>query len=252
MNKLILLAAGASMASAAAYYVSPARRTDLDVPPVVTALPPEAAMKELRGLSLHSFVQQYGGLRDVEETTTGGMTKVAPDRLQMDLRFLGERLVILSFTVRPGVSGGTEVDIQSTLPDSRLRRSKELHPYDLKAIASIADMLATEYVSSVLNRQRVASDREMGPRLEAQLGFDKDQSQAFGHRFQTAIAVAYRDRLRGQDYEVSDRWVQDAYDDAPTDAERAASEASEAARDAAAEASAAAQEAYSAVRPVPR
>ena len=239
MSKFIFLGASAAIAGAAVYYVSPAHQSDPDVPPVVTDMPPVEVMRTLAPLTFKSFMQQYQPSSRDEDVTRGAMRRVAPDEYRMDISFFGDKIVALSFKVRPGAFGKTQVDIRPTIPDSRLARSKDLHPYDLKAMAAISDVMASEYVSSVLNRQRMANTAELQGELISRVGFSQDQGKAFEKRFVAALLMAYRDRIvamGGRDPAATENhWVSDAGDPGEP-----AMDAARAARDAAAEASEAA------------
>lgn len=197
MNKFAILATGVTaVTGAAAYYVSPAGQSDIDVPPAVSDLSPAETMAELKTLSVASFARQLDR-EQIEGSITGSMKIVGEDEARLDIAVMQDKIVTLTFKVRPTGTGRTEVDIQPSIPESPVARSGELHPYDLKAIGGLADLLATEYVSSVLNRQRMASGDEMEVQMRRYVGFSDDQARAFGERVEAAFKVAYGDRPAG-------------------------------------------------------
>jgi hypothetical protein len=57
-------------------------------------------------------------------------------------------------------------------------------------------VVATEYVSSVLNRQKMANGKELEPRLLQASGMNEDELKALGDRMEAAFEASYKDELR--------------------------------------------------------
>ena len=253
MNKSVLLGAGSFVAAAVglSYYVSPAATGDLDVPPLVTIVPPQDAVKQMERLSFQSFSEQFGRSNGLGLMVQGKTRKTSADTVEFDLLFMGDKLLEISATASETSLGKTQVDIQPHMSDSRLSRNPELHPFDAKALVALADVMATEYVDSVLNQRRMANGDEMKSELQRRIGFSEDQWKAFGDRFERAVNAEYRTRMRSS-ADVSS-WYPDSMDNYQQyqmeEARRRASErVSDAAENAASAASAAAAAAAAAAR----
>jgi len=171
-------------------YVSPAQQGDLDIPPVQTGLAPDAALSELQHLTYYSFLRQIDASDHGESRLRSSTVRSASDQVTYQLSESGQPLVIIRAKVTPSPDGKSLIDVTAEIPKNSFSTSSDLHPYDLKVLASMADLAATEYVDSVLNRKRMAIDREMENELRTRYGFDKNAWGAFAKRINLAASHA--------------------------------------------------------------
>jgi hypothetical protein len=194
---LILAATGAiALVGAGAYYVSPALQTDPDVPPLHTNLGPDAVTAELKKMSFRSFAQQVSAKDDLNYYITSKYKVLSDGQLQFDIGTPSESMVRLNVKLVPGSNGGTVVDIQPEFTNRAIAESGELHPYDVTVIQAAVDVMATEYVGSVLEKRRMANGEELQTALQERTGFDKEQWRAFGKRVEKAYEAAYGKNLQ--------------------------------------------------------
>jgi hypothetical protein len=264
MSKTFAMGAAAAVsvaaAAGAAYYVSPASETNLATPPILLDLPPEQALAKVRSITAQRYLQAVGvdadDMRLVRLDMAGGTDRAATATISFD----SERVLILHAVAQPMPGGRSALDITAELPESRFTLQPNLHPYDLKVLAALADLAATDYVSSIVKRQRMASGRELERVFTARTGLDRRDGRAFGERVKLAFENAYGRQLEAMERNAALRgdWAHDDDGGDPTssdrqywgsdptaEAERAAEQARYAAESAAREAERAAQEAQS-------
>jgi hypothetical protein len=88
----------------------------------------------------------------------------------------------------------------------------------------MADLVATDYVSSILKGERVANEAELERAVKARIGFDRREGEAFSERVGAAPKQAYGERFeeaeRAADRAREDTWrVNHAAEDAAVDDE---------------------------------
>lgn len=188
------MTAGAALLGAA-YYVSPARSGDLDIPPLLVDGKPQEVLGKVRSVTFKRFLEQVGEAGESSQIMALRQSEGRKNEVIATFSFASDKIMLIRAKAKPVGSDQTELDIVVELPDSRLSRAPELHPYDLKVIASFGDFLATEYLSSYLNGERMANSREMEDALESRIGFDREQMRAFGDRLQLAVKNAYSAEL---------------------------------------------------------
>lgn len=196
MSKIIFGSlATLAIVGVAYHYVSPAQQGDLDIPPVQASLAPDDAISELQHLSYTSFLHQVGSSEPGDDALRSSTVKSADDQITYQLSEAGQPLVIIRAKVSPASDGKSLVDISAEIPKNSFSTSSDLHPYDLKILASMADLAASEYIDSVLNRKKMANNREMEGVLRDRYGFDENEWGAFAKRVSLAADhAAGRDR----------------------------------------------------------
>jgi hypothetical protein len=244
MGKEVVLgvAAASALAAGAVYYAGPAD-APLDVPPLLVDDAPYSALSRFRSITLHQFLEHHapnaGDLDEIERFSRLEFTAGRRNEAVATLWFASDRVLVIRATARP-VGTQTELDIDTELPDSRLTRHPDLHPYDLKVMAASADFIVTDYLSSLFNDRRMVNEREADRALSELVGLDATQKQAFEERFEDAVQAAY-----GDDLEAHEDDSDNAFDDTGEDIETAWDPSAEAEEEAA-DAAAAAAEAASA------
>jgi hypothetical protein len=197
MSKAIMIGAACTTAAAGtAYYVSPVGDADLATPPILVDMPPEQALAKVRSVTAQRYLQAIGmgngDMASVRLTMSDPNAETAIATISFD----AEPVLVLRAKAKPLPRGRSEVDIVAELPDSRFSRQPSLHPHDLSVLAGIADLGATDYVSSILKRQRVASLNELGSRFALRAEIDGPEGRLFGERVKAAFEGAYGERLK--------------------------------------------------------
>ena len=206
-KEIVIGAAGVAMITAgAAYYVSPAGDADLATPPILLDMPADQALDKVRTITAERYLHAVGAgdeMRLVRLTMSGVTDREATATISFD----SERVLVIHAEARPLSGDRSELDLAAELPESRFTQQPILHPYDLKVLAAIADLAATDYVSSLLKGQRMASARELEKTFVARTGLDEEGRDAFGRRAAQALKEAYGSRLEAMS---RDGWSEEA------------------------------------------
>lgn len=208
-KQLMLGIAGATtLVGAATYYITPARSSDPEVPPIEAKMAPDAVMAQLETLSYKSFLLQVGETKWRDEYLQNSVRKVSPTQIEYDFSFVRAPVMRVVVKLTPGSDGETVVDVAPEIISDDLAKSHDLHPYDFVAMRSLADVLATEYIGSVLERRRMANGDELKGELIRHVGFSEDQWRAFSDRVKLAFDESFRDKVRKASW--SSEWNADA------------------------------------------
>lgn len=200
MTKALYLVVSAGIAVstvAATYYVSPVQPSQLDVPPLHVSKPPEIVIAELKHLSAESFLRQSGG--DIESLValiSSQMEMSTADTILYTISFDSEVILKIKANIIAKEDGSADVDIVASLPESSFRRDPNLHPYDLKIIEAVGDLLATEYFGSVLSARRMATESELEKKWKNRIDFSDEQKRLFVDRVEMAFDRAFGERIR--------------------------------------------------------
>ena len=204
MNKIAIAASvlSACGVAAAGYYVSPASGSASDVEPILVAASIEELTPQLSNMRILRFVRQFGGDKAERELRSMGdsiiwetMSNEGDGNFVLKAKFFDDNALIITARAEPAGTGQTAVDIDVEIPDNRFITSDKLHPNDRNVLAAMVEVVATEYVSSVLNRQKMASGRELEPLMLHAAGVSEDDMKAMGDRMEAAFEDAYKDDL---------------------------------------------------------
>jgi hypothetical protein len=209
MTKLIILASilTASVSVAAiTEYISPASSPSTAVPEIHVDLPAATVMRKLATLTSENYIGHISGENgyvpdDVAVTTQ----KLNDHAIKYTVRLRGETLFEIDASVNETSPQNSAVDIHVAFNNSKLSQHSSLHPFDLKAMESIVDLAMTDYVSSILKSQRMASTEELSAELKHRLGFSNDQALGFFIRIKGALKDAYPSRPASAAVEQPDR-----------------------------------------------
>jgi hypothetical protein len=232
MSKMLIVGAAAMVGTTAIVvggYVSPAAPSAIDIPAVILNMPPEIVLARLQSLTAEKYIVQLSGKEErFPAAITPSTVRISDDVVRFAVSILDERIIEVDTTVSLRGDRQTEVDVQARLPDSQFSDHDSLHPYDLKAIAAIADLVVTDYVDSVLRGKRMASEQELQREILGRLGFSEKQAQAFGKRIEMAFRSTYGEDIAALE-DAEDRDEDESPDWAEDDAYRSLRSAGEAA-----------------------
>lgn len=204
MNKIAIAASALSLGgvAVAGYYVSPSGHTAEGVEPILIEVAPESVAPQLRDLRVLRFIRQFGGNNSERELRAMGdnvlwetMKEEGDGTFVLKAKFLDDEALIIRAIVTPVAGGRSSVDVNVEIPDNRFITSDRLHPADRQTLAAMVEVVATEYVSSVLNRQKMASTRELEPLMKHASGMTDDELKALGERMEGAFEESYKDQL---------------------------------------------------------
>ncbi|MFM5930067.1 MAG: hypothetical protein ACKOPQ_04075 [Novosphingobium sp.] len=193
MNKAFLIGTlgVTALAGAATYYVSPASKTETDVPPIHVPMDPQTVKARLESLTYKSFLRHVGETKWAHERLSQSIEKSSPDGIDFRFAFDGRQAMRIEVRLSSDSFGGTIVDVAPKIVSDDIRKSPEIHPYDLVALTTIADVVATEYFSSVLEQRRMANGNELMGEVNRHVGFSEEQWSAFDKRVRQAFYLAY-------------------------------------------------------------
>lgn len=245
MNKPIaitLAGLGSLAAATAAFYVSPAKSGNMDVPPIMIARGFDDVKAQLKPLSFEKYAEHRGEWHEMPTFFGASRVWTSPTHGELTVRINGEDLIRILVDVKKIGPAQTEIDVSADVPDSKFSKSSALHPFDLKVIATAADLAATDYIDSILRGKRMMSQDEIFGELGQRTGFDSDEYRAFANRVQSALTLGYGDLSwqpqpfddEGQDWGIDGSVAtaaEEASSSASTAAEEAAQTAAVAARD---------------------
>jgi hypothetical protein len=165
--------------------------------------PPGQIAPRLRDMRIMRFIRHMGGdraerdLRGMGDTVLWEtMSDDGQGTFTLKAKFLDDDALIVTAITQPVGNGRTSVDVNVEIPDNRFITSEHLHPADRGVLAAMLEVVATEYVSSVLNRQKMADGKELEPRLLQASGMNEDELKALGDRMEAAFEASYKDELR--------------------------------------------------------
>lgn len=251
MSKSLFLAAAAIAGAstiATVYYVSPIGNVASEVPAILVDAPPAEVVRKIRGISLESYLQHFG---DITEREREGITLLADltrsnlsdTETVFDLTLGSDLLMQFSVVVAPLQGSKSQVEVHAVAGNSRFSSNPALHPYDIKLAQSVADFLATDYVSSLLKGHPPLAGQRLEHELTKRYASDEDSIRESARRMEKTFMATYGEELRNQaeSYAESEPSSYDPYDNYDTEyAEAAAEEAAQAGIEAAERAGAAA------------
>ncbi len=208
MSKALIIGAVAMVGTTAAVitgYVSPAAPSQTDVPAIVIAMPQDEVMATLRGMTAENYILHSAGEDEpIPDFVEPSVEAIAANHVRFGIKIWDDVILEVDATVTALAGQQTEVDITARLPDSKFRRSEALHPYDIAALESTADLVVTDYVDSVLRGKRMASKDELEREFVRRLGFSKQQAREFTKRVETVFRQAYADDIRATEAQKDD------------------------------------------------
>lgn len=205
----------------------------MDVPPILIDRGFDEVRAQLEPLSFEKYAVHRGARHEMPTFLGASRVWTSPTHGELTVRLSGDKLIRIMVDVKSIGPAQTEVDVSADVPESRFSKSSALHPFDLKVIATAADLAATDYIDSILRGKRMMSQEELVGELQKRTGFDSGENLAFSNRVQSALALGYGDlswQLRPSGYGGDDWGVDSSVANA---AEEAASSASSAAEEAA-------------------
>jgi hypothetical protein len=208
MSKAFLIAsvmAVGATAAAVTSYVSPAAPSELDVPPIEVNAAPDAVMAKLERMTAQQYFTQITGKpQDIPTNLQFKTERVGNLHVKYTARIGGELVGEIDAFVSELSFGHSSIDVQAHLTDSKFSRHQALHPYDIKVMESVADLAVTDYVSSVIKAERMASEKELGKEIERRIAFSDEQGRNFGKRVEEAFEASYaRDLYYGPNHRDS-------------------------------------------------
>lgn len=244
MSKAYVALGAAALATSglAAYYVSPVAPDTADIPPIHSELSPVEVGRALRGLEIKSVLGQTANGTGMLPYLNESVTRIEQGITRHDVFLLNDRLMSVTVALVGAQQGGTDVDVQISTEQTKLDSHRALHPYDRKIISVMSDLLATEYVGSILERRRMANDSELTKELYKLIPLSTPQWLAFHKRTEVAFLELYKANLQAAEADRlhADQFIEEPADEYPA---LAAEEAAADARAAAEDAEAAAREA---------
>jgi hypothetical protein len=255
MDKSILLALAAvtSVSTiATVYYVSPVEDVRENTPAILVDARPADVVARIRGISLDRYVVHFYGEnfreRDlVDHFFDLARTDISDTETIFDLKYRDELLMQFVVSVKPVKGSMSEIDVRAIAGENRFSADPNLHPYDIGLLQSVADFLATDYVSSIVKGHPLLTGKTLEKELIARFAQDEDSVRPTARRIERTFLAAYGDELRAEAEAYADNNYESAEfsDGDYAEADAAADVASaEAAADAAADAARAAVEGY--------
>jgi hypothetical protein len=271
MDKSILFAIAAvtSVSTiATVYYVSPVENVSESTPAVLVNASPIEVIARIRQINLDRYIVHFYGedFRDRDQVSHLfhlAKTNISDMQTIFDLKYGSELLMQFIVTVRPIADSKSEVEVETVAGKSRFSNDPILHPYDINLLQSVADFLATDYVSSIVKGHPLLTGKALEKELVDRFAQDGDSVRPTTRRIEKAFLAAYGDELRAEteSYAQSDYGSFDQSDNATeaaaeasmnaataigsaSDAVAAAADAAAAQAEAAKDAAEAAAEAY--------
>lgn len=244
MSKAYLALGAAALATSglAAYYVSPVSPETPDVPPIHSELSPVEVAQALRHLEIKNVLAQTSNGTGMLPYLRESVSRIEHGITRHDVFLLNDRLMSVTIALAGAPQGGTDVDVRIGTEQTKLDSHSALHPYDRRIISVMSDLLATEYVGSILERRRMANDKELTKEVRKLIPLSAPQWAAFHQRTETAFLELYQADLQVAETErlQADQWIEEPAEDYPAfaaeqaaaDARAAAEAAEEAAREA--------------------
>lgn len=238
MSKAIFLAAAAVTGVstiATVYYVSPIGVVANDTPPILVDLSPAEVVRKIRTISIESYIQHFGADNERTQAEIGQLVElVRRDESDTETLFQITRgddlLMQFRVVVKPVQGSKSEVEVNAVAGESRFRADPSLHPYDIQLLQSVADFLATDYVSSLLKGHPVLSGERLEYELEKRYAKDEGSIKAAARRIEKTFLATYGQELKDE----AESYAQSAHDSydadyAEAEAEAEAGQAAEAA-----------------------
>ncbi len=241
MSKTLFLAAAAVAgvsAIATVYYVSPIGIVANETPAILVDAPPAEVVPKIRAISLESYIQHFGANSEREREEIALFVELARFNLSdtetvFDLKRGGDLLMQFRVVVKPVQGSKSEVEVHAVAGDSRFSSNPSLHPYDIQLLQSVADFMATDYVSSLVKGHPVLAGERLEYELKKRYAANEDSIRESARRIEKTFLATYGEELRNEaeNYAESERSSYGSYDSEY--AENEAEETAEAATDAA-------------------
>ncbi|MEO6153527.1 MAG: hypothetical protein ABIT09_04955 [Croceibacterium sp.] len=192
MNRYFVMAV-AGLIALGAWFALPGGGARAADQPLVVDLSPADAIGKVRALPLQDSFRR--------ESITGGFETFASQlTLKHDdsgvrnevasLWHGADKVLVIRIAVRPEGSS-TALDISAELPGSPLTSHDVLSPSDRKVLATVADLVVTDYVAVMLQGQAPGSSADIQESVDALAGFSEADHQAFAARVRQAVKKAY-------------------------------------------------------------
>jgi hypothetical protein len=255
MSKTLFLAAAAVAGVstiATVYYVSPIGHFASETPSILVDAPPDEVVRKIRTISIERYLQHFGGSSEREREEIALFADLTQSHLSdtetiFDLKLGSDLLMQFSVVVTPLEDSKSQVEVHAVAGDSRFSSNPSLHPYDIKLAQSVADFMATDYVSSLLKGHPPLAGQRLEHELTKRYASDEDSIRESARRMEKTFLATYGEELRNEaeSYAESDSSNYDVYgaeyaEAAAEETAQAAIDAAERAGDAAAAAGAAA------------
>lgn len=216
MSKLLFLAATAVAGVstvATVYYVSPVELTQTDAPPILVDAKPSQVVQKIRTIDLERYA---GHLLGEEHRERDALTQLfdlvrfnqSDTTTIFDLKLGNDLLMQFRVEVIPVQGSKSEVEITAVIGDNPFSSNPALHPYDLHLLQSVADFVATDYVSSIVKGHPALSGNRLEHELEKRYAADKDSIREAARRVEKTFMAAYGDYLKSQ----AESYAESAYD----------------------------------------
>jgi hypothetical protein len=248
MSKTVFLAAAAVAGVstiATVYYVSPISNVGSETPSILVESSQAEVVRKIRAISLESYLQHFGDITERERQEIALFADLTRSNLSntetvFDLKLGSDLLMQFRVIVTPLQGSKSKVGVHAVAGDSRFSSNPSLHPYDIKLAQSVADFMATDYVSSLLKGHPPLAGKRLEHELTKRYAADEDSIRESARRMEKTFMATYGEELRNQaeSYAESEPSSYDPYD--AEYAEAAAEEAAQAGSEAAERAGAAA------------
>lgn len=254
MSKSLLLAAAAvaGVSTVTLYYVSPVEAVQTEAPPILVDAEPSQVVRAIRTINLDRYASHFLGEEHRERDLALELFDLAQFSNSefgtiFDLRLEGELLMQFQVDVKPVPGAMSEIEITTVVGNNAFSSNPALHTYDIRLLESVADFIATDYVSSIVKGHPALSGKRMEAELTKRYAADKDSIREAARRLENTFIATYGDMMRAQAesyaesaYHPSEPFEEEDVMAEIEDAERDAAEAvADAARDVAAAADAA-------------
>lgn len=207
MGKIILLAAAAVVGVgtiATAYYITPIEVAASETPAILVDASPAEVLSKIRAISLDQYLIHAGAdVKKVREASDFYVqlsdARVTSDsEILFDLMRGDDQLGQFKITLRELDGGKSEVDVETLAGESRFSANPEIHPYDIELVLSVADFLATDYISSLLKGHPMLTGKRLGKVLEARYGLEEDEIGASYQRMERVFWETYAFDLKDE------------------------------------------------------
>ena len=241
MSKSLLLAAAAVVGIGtvtAAYYVSPVGVVANDTPPILVDAPAADIVRKIRQITIESYLLHSGVDPKRGQSEIGIFFKlvrhnVSDTETVFEVMRGSDLLMQFRVLVKPVEGSKSEIDVQTAAGESKFRSASSLHPSDIILLQSVADFLATDYVSSLIKGHPMLLGARLEDELEKRFGQDADASQASVRRIKNTFVETYAQDIKDEADSFTgsaDDWNEAGYGE-PDDESEPASDASPAASD---------------------
>ena len=222
MSKALFLAAAAVAGVstiATVYYVSPIGNVASETPSILVDRPPAEVVQKIRDISLESYLQHFGDITERERQEIALFADLIRSNLSdtetvFDLKLGSDLLMQFRVIVTPLQGSKSQVEVHAVAGDSRFSSNPSLHPYDIKLAQSVADFMATDYVSSLLKGHPPLAGKRLEHELTKRYASDEDSIRESARRMEKTFLATYGEELRNEaeSYAESEPSSYDPYD----------------------------------------